>query len=1159
MKYRLRPYIQTVLLATMLTTVSCEDDWLNNFKTDSSKYICFDTELLEVTANATTRSYSEHIMMDSEDWPLEGTTKSATRVAPTRTLLGEAGVIGYKDGDTSPLTEIDDKSYTFESGAMRATGTPVTWNDVNNVTTALHLFVYAPYSIVHGESPVATIDNSTATPKFTYTVPDAVDEQIDLLAANADVAKSSFGSSVPLTFNHILTALRFKVDFPCKVKRLTVNGVNDTGTYTYNSGWDNQTNPHIYTFGESYFTADGRNYAADTYLNRNENTLMLIPQTLPADANVQLEYSTDDGASWQTLTASIAGHKWQPGKRVTYSISKSGISYIYFDLALGSVTINRTSYSGKIRVSDGSVANVTGTHESSNTYYVYQSSSSNRSSTGWSTTTVGTGTCSVPTYPVLKTSDNGLSWSTEGDLTWSEYITNNPNLNSIITNWPTYAAASGRERISDATFNAANPSVVSVGKLTENNISVKGDVGICNLTIDNIYSRYFELGQSRTSGAITYLPGSSGDNQLIINTLGDNRFTNIHYYNKVTGNKLVFEGFGSLTVADLSYGEGGFERAGSLADNRKNGLASNTAGAAIGGSDTSDETRGIEINSGVLYVGTTLGDNATAIGGGGNGVGIVTINGGTITAVSHSTGATIGGGTGYDDAGGPGTVTITGGNVYAYNLDNDRYIPAAAIGGGSSSNAAGEDGNVTITSGTVIAQSVLGTAIGGGSSKTKRGGNAIISISGGSVIAKSVAHLTPGEAGYIPAGRGIGGGTGCCGGGSNGSFVGGDAIISITGGNVFTGSIGGGSTNDNLANIGSAHVNISGGDIQAQFVMEAGASTSPDFTMTGGRIHNSHTTDNSEYANIMPYGGAVYIEDGTFTMSGGMIEKCSATKGGAVYIKKNGSSSPSFNMSGSATIKGCSSTSHGGGLYLEGGNVIINDGIIEKNRSSASGGGAYVSDGSFTMYDGDITGNYAATNGGGVAVMSSTSDVSVTISGGNIIDNWTDKSGGGISVIPSSGHSAFVTLGVDNQGYSSPDISRNGAAISGGGVYVKKDAGVPYARLTINSGKIKNNLVSTLVANPDVANDGGFVILKDGDVKHVIVTYHMNDGSIPETTSTQKIVTATRSTLNMPSWTISGYTLSWSDNPSGGGTSYTNGQEVNLTSGLHIYAHWTAQ
>ena len=152
-----------------------------------------------------------------------------------------------------------------------------------------------------------------------------------------------------------------------------------------------------------------------------------------------------------------------------------------------------------------------------------------------------------------------------------------------------------------------------------------------------------------------------------------------------------------------------------------------------------------------------------------------------------------------------------------------------------------------------------------------------------------------------------------------------------------------------------------------------------------------------------------------------------------------------------------------------------------------------------------------------------------------------------------------MTLGVDNQGNSSPDISRNGAAISGGGVYVKKDAGVPYARLTINSGKIKNNSVSTLVANPDVANDGGFVILKDGDVKHVIVTYHMNDGSIPETTSTQKIVTATRSTLNMPSWTISGYTLSWSDNPSGGGTSYTNGQEVNLTSGLHIYAHWTAQ
>ena len=313
----------------------------------------------------------------------------------------------------------------------------------------------------------------------------------------------------------------------------------------------------------------------------------------------------------------------------------------------------------------------------------------------------------------------------------------------------------------------------------------------------------------------------------------------------------------------------------------------------------------------------------------------------------------------------------------------------------------------------------------------------------------------------------------------------------------------------------------------------------------------------SEYENITPYGGAVYIEDGTFTMSGGTIENCSATKGGAVFIRKNGSSSPSFIMSGGATIKSCSSTSHGGCVYLEGGNVTINNGTIDKNRSSDSGGGVYVSDGSFTMTDGDITDNYAATNGGGVAVASATADaVTVNIEGGSITGNSCGRYGGGLSVMPGD-DAAIVTLGADSHGLTNPDISNNKALHGGGGVYTSGE----LALITINSGKVKNNIVSALVANPDVANDGGLVLLNKGDVTHVVVTYHMNDGSVPETTLSQNIVTATRSRLSAPSWShpISDYTFSgWNTKADGSGTSYANGQEVNLTAGLHLYATWVA-
>lgn len=1161
MKYRLKPYLLTALLAATFTFFSCEDELLNDFRADSSKYICFDTELLEVTASASTRCHSEHLMMDSEDWRLEGTSY-VTRVPPTKSLLGEAGVIGYMDSETTPMTEFNDKSFTFESGTMRATSNPIAWSNINNVTSALHLFAYAPYSVVHGASPEATLDNSTGTPMLTYTVPDGVDDQIDLLVANADVRKANFGSSIPLTFDHILSALRFKVDFACKVKSLTINGVNQTGTYTFGNSWSNQSSLHNYTLGESYFTADGRDYAADDYLNRNENTLMLIPQTLSADANVQLVYSIDDGANWQTLTASIGGHEWQEGKRLTYTISRSGVSYIYFDLAAGNISINASEYNGYIYENGNNTpVQVRGTHSSGNHYYVYQSSTIDK--IGGSVDNSGyygrcgfmNGAYRVPgqTYTDGKNHDEKIVTlpvyagvtAPDGTTSWGKYITDIPSrgltVENIIEAWPDRATAVGRE----STISAAH----TVGNYSkERKIYVSGAIGTCDMIIDNIYTRYQRQGDLN-GGSIGYVP-SNGNNKLYINFIGDNRIGSIRYYNPYQTNSLILDGMGTLTVAD------GDATTQSSMIGAPYGYSCNHYDAVIGGTDSYDVTYGIVINSGVLFAGATAADQCTAIGGGGNGVGQVTINGGAVTAVATTTGAAIGGGIGFSDPGGQGIVSITGGNVYAYNFRNKWNIPSSAIGGAGSSAAEGATGRVTITAGNVYAQSGIGTAIGGGSSQTKRGGNAIINITGGNVIAKSVAYLNPRDAGYIPAGCGIGGGTGCSGGGRNGSFVGGNAEIIISGGNVWTGSIGGGATGDRLAMIGSAKINITGGEVQAQFVMEAGASISPVFTMTGGRIHNSHTA-NTEYENIIPYGGAVYIEDGTFNMSGGTIENCTATKGGAVYIQKEGSTSPAFNMSGGATIRGCSSTSHGGGVYLEGGTVTITDGKIDKNRSSGAGGGVYVSDGSFMMSDGEITGNYASTNGGGVAVASTTADVvSVNIEGGTISGNSCNRYGGGLSVVPGD-DAAIVTLGADSHGLTNPDISNNKAIHGGGGVYTSGE----LALITINSGKVKNNIVSALVANPDVANDGGLVLLNKGDVTHVVVTYHMNDGSVPETTSTQNIVTATRSRLSAPSWShpISDYTFSgWNTKADGSGTSYANGQEVNLTAGLHLYATWVA-
>ncbi len=153
----------------------------------------------------------------------------------------------------------------------------------------------------------------------------------------------------------------------------------------------------------------------------------------------------------------------------------------------------------------------------------------------------------------------------------------------------------------------------------------------------------------------------------------------------------------------------------------------------IGGYDSNETVRGLTIAGGDIQVLTSFGDNCTAIGGGGNGLGDVTITGGKIKAIVNGTGTAIGGGVGWGSPGGKGEVTITGGEVFAAN-----YGTGVAIGGGSGNNGAGDNGTVNITGGNVTAISTGKTAIGGGNSTSSNGGTANITISGGTIKATEI-------------------------------------------------------------------------------------------------------------------------------------------------------------------------------------------------------------------------------------------------------------------------------------------------------------------------------------------------------------------------------------------------------------------------------------
>ena len=168
---------------------------------------------------------------------------------------------------------------------------------------------------------------------------------------------------------------------------------------------------------------------------------------------------------------------------------------------------------------------------------------------------------------------------------WANYITNNTDVESVISTWKTRAANAGREA-------------------TPYRVTVSGSNVTCNMTIDNLWSSYQVKGQGRTTGGISFNLQGGSNAHLTITLVGDNRFGNIFYSSG--SNTSITIGGGSddtLTLANIA-----------------NGADTNWWCAALGSNDNYGTAKGINMTGGTIYAGTTAADDCTAIGGGGNGV-----------------------------------------------------------------------------------------------------------------------------------------------------------------------------------------------------------------------------------------------------------------------------------------------------------------------------------------------------------------------------------------------------------------------------------------------------------------------------------------------------------------------------------------------------------
>lgn len=256
-------------------------------------------------------------------------SEGGTRAAPVTDLSahGAFGVLGYLYSGTWDGTQTPNFMYNIEikkQGAVWGPSSTYYWPGGSG--KKMRFFAYAPYN---GAGISLSGPSTLNTPYLTYVVPDNVADQKDILVAKSAELAADYNNNAALSFTHPLTAVKFVVGddmVSSRVTKITLKNILSGARYIIGeSSWTpiGQYKDFSQTLDVSPGTTPG------TAITSPAQTFMMIPQTLPALAKIEIEL-TDllSNQNW-TLSASIAQGVWPIGKTVTYKISTSSIDVQY--------------------------------------------------------------------------------------------------------------------------------------------------------------------------------------------------------------------------------------------------------------------------------------------------------------------------------------------------------------------------------------------------------------------------------------------------------------------------------------------------------------------------------------------------------------------------------------------------------------------------------------------------------------------------------------------------------------------------------------------------------------------------------------------------------------------------------------------------------------
>lgn len=185
-------------------------------------------------------------------------------------------------------------------------------------SNSLQFYAWSPT-----ETDGLTVPTAPTSTTLSYSVPDDATAQQDIVVATTEKIIGNYNNVVPLAFDHICTAVKFVVGKqmqPGTIKSVSLEGVKYAGSYDMATGqWSLTSDSKSFTQTLDKGMTGGETEGSE--ITATEGTFMMLPQTLPNGAKVEVVFKDGVTGKSRTLEAPIAGMEWPQGKTVTYKLS----------------------------------------------------------------------------------------------------------------------------------------------------------------------------------------------------------------------------------------------------------------------------------------------------------------------------------------------------------------------------------------------------------------------------------------------------------------------------------------------------------------------------------------------------------------------------------------------------------------------------------------------------------------------------------------------------------------------------------------------------------------------------------------------------------------------------------------------------------------------